>query len=406
MSARPPAPTLSRVPLGLARAAAARMLGRLERSESVLRLAVAGDVRRMSPWVERVDLLATVHEAAPAIEQAASAPAVAELLERADTVLRVRLTDGVEVRLEVLTDEPRFGAALLRQTGPADHVAALANRARERGLVWAVDRLLRGGVEQACPEESDVYDLLGLPWCPPERRGFAEVSTPPPPDLVSMADLRGVAGLHTNAGGGRYSLPEMAARAAREGYAWALAFASEAECDVWRPDPEAPLALVRAREIPCGNAPLVVPPGDEDAWVVAAPAPDLPGASFTPPALAAIRDPRVDVVLLRSPLGVGSELDVPGLVAALGDSGMALGIPPPPRHPEPEPDLLEAAGEAGIPVLLCADARDLVSLDDAVLVAGLARRAGLARGNVLNALDAAGLRAWRAARRARRRAAR
>src|SRR5688572_7453610 len=211
----PPSPS---VPLGQARAAAARLLGRLERNSEALRLAVTGAVRRMEPWVARVDLLATAHAAGPLLDDAAAAPAVAETLARTERVLDVLLRDGVHVRLAVLEDEPLFGAALARSTGPEQHVEGLVSRARVRGLAWEGDRLLRAGAPQGCPEEADVYALLGLPWCPPERRGRADVATPPPPDLVAMADLVGVAGLHTNAGSGRYSLPEMATRAAREGY--------------------------------------------------------------------------------------------------------------------------------------------------------------------------------------------
>jgi hypothetical protein len=369
------------VPLGQARAAAARLLGRLERSDQALRLAVTGAVRRMEPWVARVDLLATAHAAEPLLAEAAAAPAVAETLARTQATLEVRLKDGVHVRFEVLEDEARFGAALARSTGPERHVADLVSRARTRGLSWEGDRLLRGGVPQDCPEEADVYALLGLPWCPPERRGRADVTTPPPADLVTMADLVGVAGLHTNAGAGRYSLSEMAARAAREGYAWALAFATPDACAAWTPEPEAPLALIPASESWSAE--------DEEAWVVAVPATGLAG------------DPRADVVLLRSPPEGTPEFDVARLLDGLVASGAALGIAPPPRHPLPEPALLEAAAARGVPVMLFADAHDLVSLDDAVLVTGLARRGGLPRGLVLNALSSADLRAWRAKRRAR-----
>jgi hypothetical protein len=327
------------VPLGLARAAAVRLLARLEREPAALRLAVGGEVRRMAPWVSRLELVASGHATEPLLDALARAPRVAAVLERSSTRVLVRLADGLDVVLDVLPDED------------------------------AVERRLAAEGQ------------------PPER--------PCASDLVRMADCLGIAGLHTKDAGGRYGADEMAARAEREGYAWALLPPCSAA-----PASET-LHVLGAREVEVGVEPHRLPGGDE--WLLAAPAPSLcaDGRAATRALVAALAGGAVDAAVPRGVgvHGAGTPYDAAALAAALKDAGAALGVAPPPRHAEPEPGLLEAALAAGVPLLLLADARDLVGVDDLALAVGLARRAGARAGDVLNARTAAEVEAWRAARR-------
>ncbi len=404
-----PAPAPAVVPLGVARAAAARLLGRLERSDSALRLAVAGETRRMAPWVGRLDLLATAHEAGPLLDALEKAPRVAAVLARGERSVEVRLEDGLGVRLEVLADEAEFGPALVRATGPAAYVGLLEARAQALGLAWKGHTLWEGRERLSLWEEAEVYERLGLERPAPERRERAlpgaEIVEP-----VAMTEIRGAAGLYVKPGGGRYGLEEMAARAQREGYAWSLLVAPAGEAPKVK---QAEEALARWNDDAETRAPgrLALEVALDAPRQLAAPGPLLLAASADADAarsaalLAAAEDPRYDALWWRPPPAPprSSEKasDLRPLLDLLVRTGAALAVSPPPHHPRPEPGLLEAALARGVPLLLLAEARDLVGIDDLVLSVGLARRAGARREQVLNTLDLADFDAWVARRRAR-----
>jgi DNA polymerase (family X) len=395
-----PPPSGPPVPLGAARAAAARLLARLERNENALRLAVAGEVRRMAPWVQRLELLATAHEPAPLLDALAEAPRVAAVLARAERDVALRLEDGLEVHLRVLEDEDAFGSALLAATGPEPFVDLLRARAAAHGLTWRSDALRRGGEALPLPDEAQVFEVLGLDPMPPEQRDThapgAHVET-----LLTMPEVLGAAGLHARPGRGRYPLADMAARAAREGYAWALVVAEgedaaglatldEAAAQQGAVDESVPtrLAVLRRDGAPQPKGALRLAAAPLDASLERA--------------LAVVEG--TDALWLSAGDAPDAEAPTPGaqtrLLDRLARTGAALVVPPPPRHLRPEPDLLCAALERGVPLLLWADAHDLVALDDLVLAVGLARRAGARAEQVLNTRSLADFDAWIARRHA------
>lgn len=414
----PPAPSSLPVPLPVplreARGLASRTLSRLERCPEALRLAVTGEVRRMEPWISRVDLLATAHAAGPLLDALAGAPYVAEVLERTPTAATVRTRDGVRLRLEVLEQEGRFGAALLRTTGPAGYVWSLHTLARAQRLTWEADTLAERGEPRGGPEEVEVFAALGLPWQPPERRGRGSLEEGVPSGLLEMRDVVGIAGLHGSTAEERFAAEELAQRAQREGYAWALV---DDESALAGGDAESGYPVLESQGIQTLTANVVrVGRGGEfrhvreaDAYgsvclaYLDADAPTDP-TWLTDLLVKAARHRPVDVVALRVPEMPPPDrclLDVPRLLQACAETGVALGVPPPPHHPDPEPGLLEAAAARGIPLLLLAEARDLSSVDDLILAVGLARRAGVPRSLVLNTFDRAGFEAWRGVRRGR-----
>jgi DNA polymerase (family 10) len=394
----PPAAPARRASLKEARALAARALNRLERSDAALRLAVTGETRRMEPAVARVDLLATAHEAAPLLDALAAAPFVADVLDRGAATGLVRAKDGLLLHLEVLEQEERFGAALLRTTGPDAYVASLHAVARGRGLAWTGDVLAAGGEERLAAEEHDVYAALDLPWQPPERRGRGSLEEGVPPGLLEMRDVVGVAGLEPGQGPGRYSAAEFLSRAEREGYAWALVTSSG----------DAPALPLGARRVDIGpDGALTLESGivaDPEAFRIGYPEPGFPTArrALTAALVTAAKSGALDVLALRLPPGA-EDPEARALLDACAASGVALGVPPPPHHPRPEPHLLEAGAARGVPVLLLAEAIDLNSVDDLILAVGLARRAGVPRSLVLNTFDRPALEAWKGVRRARAR---
>src|SRR5262249_29206039 len=117
---------------------------------------------------------------------------------------RVRLAEGIEVRLHLATPES-FGSVMVRHTGSIAHLARL------------------GSFGDFATEEA-VYASLGLPLIPAELRedqGEVEAAQHGTlPRLVEVGDLRGDMHCHTFETDGTASLEDMALAARARGYAY------------------------------------------------------------------------------------------------------------------------------------------------------------------------------------------
>jgi DNA polymerase (family 10) len=104
--------------------------------------------------------------------------------------------DGIPVEL-VLASPGELGTALVRATGPPEHLAAL-------------------GPLPPADDEAGVYRALGLPCPPPEIRGGQldrEL-----PELVELKQIRGDLHVHTQWSDGRATVLEMATAGRDRGY--------------------------------------------------------------------------------------------------------------------------------------------------------------------------------------------
>ena len=156
----------------------------------------AGDVRRWRDSCERLAVVRSAKEAAPALNAFASLPQVVVLVERDEQRALGVTIEGVPIEL-IVAEPRRFGTELIRATGSADYVAAL-------------EPLPDG------PDEQAVYDALGVPWCPPELREGPFRGEPP--RLLELTDIRGDLHCHTTWSDGRASVEEMALAAMERGY--------------------------------------------------------------------------------------------------------------------------------------------------------------------------------------------
>jgi DNA polymerase (family 10) len=153
---------------------------------------VAGEVRR---WCEVVHELSLV-SAGPALDRFAGLPSVLAIVERDERRAVGVTVEGIPV--EIVVAEPgRYGTELVRATGSPEYVASL------------------GELPDARTEE-ELYAKLGLPFVPPElREGPLDRE---PPELVTLADIRGDLHAHTTWSDGKASVEEMAVAARDRGY--------------------------------------------------------------------------------------------------------------------------------------------------------------------------------------------
>jgi DNA polymerase (family 10) len=121
-----------------------------------------------------------------------------------------------------LTDEPRYGAALLFATGSEPHIEGLQALAGAQGFSLTPEGLNRGRKSLAAKAEEDIYAALGLAFIPPELREdrdeIAKAAKGALPRLVEDSDLQGILHAHTDMSDGVDTLEAMAQATHARGY--------------------------------------------------------------------------------------------------------------------------------------------------------------------------------------------
>ncbi|MBI2422012.1 MAG: DNA polymerase/3'-5' exonuclease PolX [Candidatus Hydrogenedentes bacterium] len=199
--------------------AATPILQMLRNHQDVLRVELAGSLRRRKEIIKDIDLVASSNAPKPVMDAFVGMPEVAAVTGHGDTKSSVRLKSGISADLRVVTDA-QFPFALAHFTGSKEHNVAMRQRAKDRML-----KLNEYGLHREdesilpCNDEQDIFKALGLPFLPPEiREDRGEFDVAQTPRLVERADLRGCIHNHTTYSDGHNTLEEMVAAAQAEGY--------------------------------------------------------------------------------------------------------------------------------------------------------------------------------------------
>ncbi len=181
---------------------------------------VAGSVRRRKATIGDIDILATSSDPAAVMRAFAALPVVAGVVVSGETKTTVRLKNGLEADLRVVS-ERSFGAALNYFTGSKAHNIKLREIAVKKGMKLNEYGLFRGQKFVAGETEEEVYKALGLRYIEPEMRedtGEIEASRAGKlPKLVGYGDLRGDLQVQTDWTDGANSIEEMAEAAMAAG---------------------------------------------------------------------------------------------------------------------------------------------------------------------------------------------
>ncbi len=212
-----------RIPLGTAWPVATGLLEELrDACPEVLDATVAGSLRRMRSTIGDIDLLASSEQPAAVMRAFASLTPVTEVLLSGQTKTTVRLHNGLQVDLRVLAPD-RWGAALQYFTGSQAHNVRVRELAQKQDLSLSEYGFKRpDGSEILCPDETLVYQTLGMPWIPPELREdrgeIQAASAGDLPRLIEWDDILGDLHAHSDWSDGVGTLEEMAEAARDRGY--------------------------------------------------------------------------------------------------------------------------------------------------------------------------------------------
>lgn len=375
---------------------------------------VVGEARRGIELVAQLAMIAgstrDVGVFAGALEHAVACERVAVSGE--DTV-RMRFDGGGPAVLRVVPPEHRVEATV-RATGSAKHVRWLERLARPFG-----------GLSAACArvgDEESLYAMLGVPFAPPELR---EGPTPRLPPLVGA--VGGIFHVHTTWSDGTGSIAEMARAAADAGFAY-LGITEHSKAASYagglgpaRLREQAQAVAQARREVPGvtllhGIEVDILPDGTLDLddatlasldFVVASVHTDLdmPRRAMTARVVRAVSHPLVTI--LGHPTGrlllgrEGYALDVDAVASAAAANDTFLEINANPQRLDLGDALVRRAAARGASFAIDPDAHTPRGVHDTALGLTVARRAGLAASQVLNARDAGEVTSYLAARRRR-----
>ncbi len=408
-----------RIPLSTAMAKVEGMLGVLRARPDVARAEFAGSLRRMRETVGDLDLLVIPKKAdasAAIITAFTKLPGVKEVVAHGPTKASVRLEGGIEADLRVVEKES-FGAAWHYFTGSKAHNIRIREMAVKKGLSINEYGILKGKKRTGGADEAEIFRAVGLPWIPPELRedgGEIELAAKGKlPRLIEPGDLKGDLHMHSTWSDGTNSIAEMAAAAKKLGYAY-IALCDHSQslkmagglsiADLKKKNKE--IAALNAKKpgirILKGTEVDILADGSLDypddvlaeLEVVVASIHtrfELSESENTKRAIKALSHPKVTV--FAHPTGrllgkrAGYPINIPEVIKAAKHHGKCLEINAQPQRLDLNDVQARAARAAGVPILIDADAHRAEDLGYArKLGVGIARRAGLEAGDVLNTL--------------------
>jgi DNA polymerase (family 10) len=414
----------TRTPLTRARTIAAQIVQTLRAHGGVDRIEVAGSLRRMRETVKDIDLLVTSTEPARVIGTFVALPSVVEVLGRGDTRASVRHQDGLRVDLRVVEPEA-FGAALQYFTGSKEHNVRLRELARRLGLTISEYGVFdeRTGARVAGATEEDVYRAVGLPWIPPELRentGELEAAREGRlPELIEAGAIRGDLHAHTEWSDGHHPLERLVAAAEARGYDYIIvsdhskssAIAGGLTVEALRAQ------RARIRELQPHHKIRILAGSECD--ILADGTMDFPDevlgeldvvlaavhsrfhqsrAEMTNRIRRALANPHVDILVHPTGRLIGSrdpyDVDMEAVLAAAREHGKAVEINCSPDRLDLNDVHARRAADLGIPIAISTDTHHLANLDSLELGLGVARRAWIGPGQVLNTRPVDALLAW------------
>lgn len=338
-----------------------------------------------------------------------------------------------ELTLWVASPE-RHGVVLLFGTGSDAHLEALRAVAESLGLTLDAAGLRKKGVVVAAETEAEVYAALGLPVIAPELRETGEevrlAQAGQLPQLVALADLRGVLHAHTAESDGSESLKAMAEATRERGYAY-LGLTDHSQTAHYAGGLKADRVAAQQREIERLNARLgpgfhvfkgiesdILADGSLDYpdevletfdLVIASVHSKfrLPRKEQTDRIIKAIENPYTTILghvtgrqLLRRP---GYEVDMTRILRACARHGVAIEINAHPWRLDMDWRWCRQALELGCLFSIDPDAHSSEEIDNIQWGVIMARKGGVPKDRVLNALGLEQFRAHLDARRERRR---
>jgi DNA polymerase (family 10) len=423
----------------VAEAEAERIRAALVALPDIVRLQVAGSLRRRRETVKDIDMVASVDDAAGSevrrsiMDFFTSQPSVKAVTGKGETKSSVVLNTGIAMDLRLVGDA-QFPYTLHHFSGSREHHIALRRRALSMNITINDYGMFKieGNKETLipCQNEADMYAVLGMEYIEPElREDMGEIEAAARhelPQLVQESDLRGVLHAHSTWSDGQNTIREMAEACIARGYTYlgltdhskAAAYAGGLNADALKRqgeeidklNEEFKGRLLILKGIECDILRDGTLDFDDETlasldFVVASIHSNfnLSQEEQTERMLRAISNPYLDIIghpTGRILLGrAGYPLDLDAVIEVAAAAGTCIEINAHPSRLDLDWRYVHKARNKGIKIPVDPDAHTLAGIDDMRYGIGIARKGWLRPTDVLNTMDVEALQAFFLARR-------
>jgi DNA polymerase (family 10) len=399
--------------------AAKAIFEQLRALPQIVRIAVAGSIRRHKEVCKDMDLVASVardEDRMPIMNALVSLPEVASVTGTGETKTSVVLKMGMALDLRVVLDDD-YPFLLHHFTGSKEHNVALRTYFHPRGIKISEYGIFRGDQLIPCKDEVDIYRALGMQYVEPELRedtGEIQVARENKlPTLVTEDDLRGILHVHSTWSDGGATIHEMAEAARAMGmrylgmcdHSQAAAYANglspanvrrqQEEIDRLNDEYAGKFRILKGTE--CDILKDGALDYDDKTlasfdFVVASIHShfELPPAEQTTRLIRALENPYLSIlghptgrILLERP---GYDPDLEAVIDRAGELGACIEINADPHRFDLDWRFHRRATERGIRIPICPDAHSPAGLRNITYGIGIARKGWLTRADVLNCL--------------------
>ncbi|MDQ6870624.1 MAG: DNA polymerase/3'-5' exonuclease PolX [Gemmatimonadota bacterium] len=392
------------------------MLANVVKHPDVEHADVAGSIRRHNEVVADIDIVA---ECSADPEEVAESFARSPGVSKADTgeepgSVAIRFVDGTQLDMYCVNSAD-YPMALWRATGSTAHVEEMTVLADKKGFLikgnWLVKK---DGKRVPIASEEALFAALGLMPIPPEvREGMGEIEAAARrelPELVTYDDLRGVLHCHSDYSDGTATIEEMANAAKARGWSY-IGISDHSESAFYAGGLKRDELARQHEEIDQLNAEMkdfrilkgieadILADGrlDYDAEIL-----DrfdyvigsihsrfsMDGDAMTKRVLAAMDDPHLTILahptgrllLSREPYAINVE----AVLEKAADVGIAVELNADPHRLDLDWRYCRQAKELGVTIEIGPDAHSTASLDNVHFGIGMARKAWLEAGEILN----------------------
>ena len=200
-----------------------RLLEYLHTAPGFVQGEIAGSVRRWKETISQIVIVASAKKPATLIDHFLRFPLVVRIEEQTPQECSVVLSEGFKARLFAAKPE-EYAGTLLTSTGSSSHVKRLGELAAKRKLrltnrgllkIKSGHSIIKSSSSARAKTESEIYKQLGMQYVPPELREDqgeidAALAHALPQDLVTTEDIRGMVHCHTTYSDGKHSVEQMA----------------------------------------------------------------------------------------------------------------------------------------------------------------------------------------------------
>lgn len=211
------------IPVGVALPLAELILKDLKSLPGVTAGSLCGSLRRGLELIQEVEMLIGTEEPALVRRAFLKHPQCQEVIASGSRKSTILTKLGIKVHLWLVKPE-EFPAALFYFTGSKEHVARVQSRGEKYELNVNAYGVFSGKEQKKLDinREEEIYQLLQLPYIPPELREDGDeweaALNDELPQLLQLEDMQGDLHLHTNWSDGVNTIKEMVQEAKKLGY--------------------------------------------------------------------------------------------------------------------------------------------------------------------------------------------